>query len=180
MAIFIPRRRASEIVGRFGFLEVLRHDMETEARGTYEAYTLRLMDWASVTAITPEGHFVLVRQHRYGVDAVTIEVAGGLIDPGEGPAEAAARELLEETGYAGAALEPLGVVHPNPALQDNTYHMFLTRNAQEVASIKSDPHESVEAVLMPRDEVRRALEDGRISHALSALALERALARTAM
>jgi ADP-ribose pyrophosphatase len=177
MGIFIPRRRSSEIVGRFGFLDVERHDVETAEHGSYQAYTLRLMNWASVVAITEEGQLVLVRQHRYGIDAVTIEVAGGLIDPGEEPAEAAARELLEETGYAGGPLEPLGVVHPNPAIQGNTYHMFLTRDARKVAEIAGDPHESVEAVVMARGDVLRGLEDGRISHALSALALERALAR---
>ena len=151
--------------------------METEARGAYEAYTLRLVNWASVVAITDEGQVVLVRQHRYGIDAVTIEVAGGLIDPGEEPAVAAARELLEETGYAAGPLEPLGVVHPNPALQGNTYHMFLTRQARKTAEIAGDPHESVEAVVMSRGDVLLALEDGRISHALSVLALERAFAR---
>lgn len=179
MAIRIPRLRGLSVVGRFGYMEVLRHDLETEGRGAHEAFTIRTVSWASVAAVTEEGRFVLVRQHRYGVNAITVEVAGGIIDPGEAPGEAAARELLEETGYAGASIEPLGVVHPNPAMQDNQCHFFLVRGAK-VVGVKDagDPYESVEPLLMDRDDVAQAIVDGRITHALSVLALTRALART--
>ena len=176
MAILIPHRRAIEVVGRFGPLEVLRHDLWTEGRGAHEAFTLQLMNWAIAAAVTDDGQFVLVRQHRYGVNAVTVEVAGGLIDPGESPAQAATRELREETGYAGQAIEPLGVVHPNPALQDNHCFLFLIRGAQQVEEHAHDPHESVEPLLMARQDVAEALFDGRITHVLSVLALTRALA----
>lgn len=179
MAIRIPHLRTLSVVGRFGHMEVLHHDLETEGRGAHEAFTIRTVNWASVAATTDDGRFVLVRQHRYGVNAVTLEVAGGIIDPGETPSEAAARELIEETGYAGATVEPLGVVHPNPAMQDNECHMFLVRGAKEVSAQDCDPYESVESVLMDREDVIQALEDGRITHALSVLALTRALARTA-
>ena len=159
-------------------MEVLHHDLETEGRGEHEAFTIRTVNWASVSAITEDGRFVLVRQHRYGVNAVTIEVAGGIIDPGEAPEHAAARELREETGYEGAAIEALGVVHPNPAMQDNECHLFLVRGAREIGAQDCDPYESVEPLLMEREDVQRALMDGRITHALSVLGLTRALART--
>jgi ADP-ribose pyrophosphatase len=177
MAIRIPRRRALSVVGRFGHMEVLRHDLETEGRGAHEAFTIRTVNWASVAAVTEDGRHVMVRQHRYGVDAVTIEVAGGIIDPGEAPERAAARELLEETGYAGESIEPLGVVHPNPAMQDNRCYLFLVRGAREVGAQNCDPYESVEPLLMTRADLSQALVDGRITHALSVLALERALLR---
>jgi 8-oxo-dGTP pyrophosphatase MutT (NUDIX family) len=179
MAIRIPRRRGSEVVGRFGYLEVVRHDLVTEGRGAHEAYTLRTVNWAAVAAVTEDGRFVLVRQHRYGVFAVTIEVAGGIIDPGESPEIAAVRELREETGYTGAGIESLGVVHPNPAMQDNHCYLFLVREAREVGEAASDdPYESVEPLVMSRDDLVRALWDGQITHALSVLTLERALTRT--
>lgn len=177
MAIRIPRRRGVEVVGRFGHLEIVRHDLETEGRGDHEAFTIRTVNWAAVAAVTEDARFVMVRQHRYGVDAITLEVAGGIIDPGETPERAAARELREETGYAGEAIEPLGMVHPNPAMQDNHCYLFLIRGAREVGAQDCDPYESVEPLLMTRDDLSRALVDGRITHALSVLALERALSR---
>ncbi len=57
-------------------------------------------------ALTPAGSLLLVEQHRPPVDARTIEIPAGLVEPGEGPADAARRELLEETGYhAGRLVE---------------------------------------------------------------------------
>ena len=74
----------------------------------------------------------MVRQYRHGAGQLTLETPGGLIDPGETPAEAAARELLEETGYAADEIVSLGAVNPNPALFSNRLHGFLARGAQRV------------------------------------------------
>jgi ADP-ribose pyrophosphatase len=62
----------------------------------------------SVLAITEAGDVVLARQYRPGPDRVLVELPGGIVDPGEDPATAAARELLEETGYAAATVVVLG------------------------------------------------------------------------
>ena len=63
---------------------------------------------------------------------VTLETPGGMVDPGESFIAAGARELLEETGYAGDPAEQLGVVTPNPALQNNRCGTLLIRNARRV------------------------------------------------
>jgi 8-oxo-dGTP pyrophosphatase MutT (NUDIX family) len=142
----------------------------------YTSFTLELRDWVSVAAVTVDGAFVLVRQHRHGVDAVTLETAGGLIDAGEEPAVAALRELREETGYVAEDVESLGWVHPNPAIQGNRCHLYLARGAREIGVPEGDEHESTEAVLMDAAELSAALQDGRISHALAVVTLLRALA----
>lgn len=174
MPISIPRRLRSAPAGRFGPLGVDRH--EVEAGGDpYTAFTLDLADWVAVAAITAGGQVLLVRQHRHGVDDVTLEVAGGIIDPGESPEQAALRELREETGYVADAVEPLGWVHPNPAIQGNRCWMFLARGARRAGEPDGDEHESVEPVLMDPEDAAAATRDGRVTHVLAVVALDRAL-----
>ncbi len=58
-------------------------------------------DMVAVLALTQNREVVLVRQFRPGPEAVLLELPAGVVDPGAEPAETAAAELLEETGYAG-------------------------------------------------------------------------------
>jgi len=177
MAILVPKKTSVSEVGSFGWLRIDRVGLESDGRA-HEAHVIRTVDWVTTVAITPDDRFVLVRQHRYGIDAITLEPAGGIIDPGEDPAEAAVRELREETGYAGDPAEPLGVVHANAAMQNNRCWFFLVRGAHLVGDLACDENESVEPLTMSRAEVVEALESGAISHVLAVVALMRALART--
>ncbi|HET7607263.1 MAG TPA: NUDIX hydrolase, partial [Gammaproteobacteria bacterium] len=62
-------------------------------------HRIRSVDWAQIVPITRRNEAVLVRQYRHGSQSITLEIPGGLVDPGEDPATAALRECLEETGY---------------------------------------------------------------------------------
>lgn len=89
------------------------------------------------------------------------------MDPGDpSPLEAARRELLEETGYAGDDWEPLGWVHPNPAIITNRCHSFLVRGVRPVAPIRNDADERTEVELAPLDAVPDLIRSGRITHGL--------------
>ena len=76
-------------------------------------------DWINVIPLTDDGQVVMVRQYRFGIEGFTLEIPGGMCDPGEPPLEAARREMREETGYAPSEMIELGWVHPNPPLQNN-------------------------------------------------------------
>lgn len=173
-----PHRAATRIAARYPFLDLVEHTL-TDARGRAPRtiVTFAMPDWVTVVPVTERGELVLVRQHRHGVDAATIEPPGGIVDPGEDPAASALRELREETGYEAAAVEPLGWVHPNPALQDNRCHLFLARGVRLAGAPADDPDEETEPVLFDAQAARAALEEGAITHALAVVALERALAR---
>jgi 8-oxo-dGTP pyrophosphatase MutT (NUDIX family) len=119
----------------------------------------------------------LVEQHRHGVDATTLEPAGGIIDDGEAPAIAAARELFEETGYRARDVESLGWVHPNPALSSNRSHLYFFDGVVREAEPKASSDERTHVVLLDEPTLREALDGGRITHALSVVALERTLNR---
>src|SRR5439155_7613513 len=70
-------------------------------------FVLESVPWVNVVARTEAGEYIMVAQWRFGVRTVSLEIPGGMVDPGESPAAAAARELLEETGYVADAIEPL-------------------------------------------------------------------------
>jgi len=129
-------------------------------------YGIRADPWVNVIPVTDDGRFVLVRQYRHGARDVTLEIPGGVVDPGETPAEAAVRELREETGYGEGTLEPLGSVNPNPALFDNQVSTFVARGVRRVGEIQNSGREETAVTLLDRDEVDRALREGRIDHAL--------------
>jgi ADP-ribose pyrophosphatase len=170
-----PQRQRTEIAARYRFFDVLRHEIvDAGAEKSREVFTFACADWVAVVPVTPDGKFVLVRQHRHGIDDDSIEVPGGIMDEGEDPLSAGLRELREETGYASSSVVSLGSCHPNPALQGNRYHMYLARDTTLVGHPEFDVGEYCEVVLLDEGEVRAAAADGRISHALVLVSLARA------
>ncbi|HXZ84105.1 MAG TPA: NUDIX hydrolase [Myxococcota bacterium] len=134
-------------------------------------YRIDSADWVNIVALTPRDELVMVRQYRHGEGRVTLEIPGGLVDPGELPAAAAARELLEETGYAARAVTRLGVVNPNPALFGNRTETFLARGVERVAEIQNGHTEETSVQLVPLAELPATLRSGEISSALVVAAL---------
>lgn len=129
-------------------------------------FIINAPDWVNVVAVTPDGRLVLVRQFRYGTNDFSLEIPGGVIDPGEDPVAAAVRELQEETGYAGTGARLLGTVHPNPAIQNNRCHLVLVEQARPTAGLDWDPDEEFEIMALPVDEVYQLAYRGGITHAM--------------
>ncbi len=123
-------------------------------------------DWINVVPITASGEMVLVRQYRHGAAEITLEIPGGMVDHGETPAEAATRELLEETGYRAAELTPIGCSNPNSALFDNHLYSFLAVGCERVGEIRNEGTEETAVELLPPSEVTRQVRAGEIDHAL--------------
>lgn len=142
-----------------------RYRLEPEGREN-DFFKLEAPDWINIIPITLERQVVLVRQFRHGVRDVTLEIPGGMVDPGESPHDAAVRELLEETGYAAANVRELGWVWPNPAIQTNRCYTYLGTGAVSSAEARPDPYERIEVTLCPLREIPRMIREGEIRHAL--------------
>ena len=127
--------------------------------------------WVNVVAVTPDDQCVLIRQWRHGTGQETLEIPGGLVDPGETPAQAGARELMEETGYRAARLESLGTVTPNPALFSNLCHTFLAVDARPDGPPRPDETEEIEVITVPVAQLGHLVRSGEIHHSLVISAL---------
>ena len=132
----------------------------------HDYYVLHLADAVHVVALTPDDHVLLVRQFRAGSGEDSLEIPGGLVDPGEDPCEAGARELLEETGHAGDPPEFLGTLWSNPSLLTSRISTIVIRNVRPVAQPRFDQHEELTLEQAPARDIPRLIREGRISHAL--------------
>jgi len=137
----------------------------------HDYYVLHLADAVSVVATTPGGQLLLVRQFRAGSGRDSLETPGGLLNPGEDPLTAGARELLEETGYAGDPPRLLGSVWSNPSLMTSRYSTIAIANARPVAPPALDHGEEVEVELVDWARVFELIRSGQVDHALAVLSL---------
>ena len=111
---------------------------------------------------------VLIRQFRQSIRDDTLEIPAGVLDrDGESPAECAARELREETGYRAVSVHPLGTIHTSPGFTDERIELFIARAQRE----GGPEDEGIDVVLMPLAEAVRAVREGGITDAKSAVAL---------
>jgi ADP-ribose pyrophosphatase len=147
----------------------VREDTYHFSRGAIvQDYTvLEFSGWVNIIPVTSEGEVVMIRQYRHGVKRVTLEIPGGLISGKDvDPAEAAAREMEEETGFVSGNVIHIGTVEPNPAIQTNLCHTFLARDAHPGSIQNLDPTEAIAVELVKLSEVYRMIREGSITHGL--------------
>jgi ADP-ribose pyrophosphatase len=131
---------------------------------THDFYVTDVADGVHAIAVTLDQKVVMVRQFRAGARRDCLETPGGLLDPGEDPCVAGARELLEETGYQGDPPEFLCTLRPNPALLSMQISTILIRNAQRIAEPHLDPNEELALELVDVHDVPALIKSGQIDH----------------
>jgi 8-oxo-dGTP pyrophosphatase MutT (NUDIX family) len=132
----------------------------------HEFYAIDSLDWVQVLPVTDAGEVVMIHQFRHGIQEVTLEIPGGLVDPGLTPEQAAGKELLEETGYRAEELIPLGWVHPQPAVFSNRCFAFLAPRVIPGGMTALEDTEDIAISLVHPDSLPNYVREGRITNAM--------------
>jgi 8-oxo-dGTP pyrophosphatase MutT (NUDIX family) len=132
-----------------------------------EFVVLNSKNWVNVVPITINNEILLIEQYRQGIDTLTIEIPGGLIEDNEEPIQAAQRECIEETGYfSHNELIPIGFNYPNPAFLNNKCFSYAWFGLEKQYEQNLDLNEEIRIIPTAVSEVKEMIKDGRINHSI--------------
>ena len=125
----------------------------------------------AVLALDGENRVTLVRQYRYPIRQLLLELPAGKLDHGlEDPIEGARRELAEETGLEAEEWTYLGHILASPGFCTEDLHMYLARGLTKRGQ-HLDEDEFLDVVTMPFDELAEQVMDGTITDAKTVAAV---------
>jgi len=159
-------------VGPSGFLPILTRRFRLPSGRDADWDLVGWDQTVAVLALTPDEQVVLARQYRPGPDRVLDELPGGVVDAGEDVLDAAARELLEETGYRAAELALVGRTWLSAAARTRR-HVAVATGCVQIAAALGDRDEECVPVLRSMVQFRAHLRSGHLTDAdLGYLALD--------
>jgi ADP-ribose pyrophosphatase len=170
------KKLSGDIVYAGKFLEIHKDKVRLpDGKETFREY-VHHPGAVAVVALTAEGAVILERQHRYPLRRDFIEIPAGKIDEGEATLDCAKRELMEETGYAAADWQRLGLIHNAIGYSDESIEIWLAKELEK-REAKLDAGEFLEVFTQPFDEALAMAADGRISDVKTIVGLFWASAR---
>lgn len=160
-------KKLSEKMVYDGYRKVVRVLFSVD--GKEEVYDLMAeRDTVCALVLTSEQTVILARQYRPGPEKELLELPGGVMDTGETPEEAGAREVLEETGFAGDTYL-VGACWHDGYSRRLRHHLVIT-NAKQIAEQQQDHGEDIEVVEMSLDAFRDHLRSGQLTDAATGYA----------
>ncbi|MBR2526345.1 NUDIX hydrolase [bacterium] len=142
--------------GTKGFREVIRHP-----------------GGVVIVAEKDENTILMVKQFRYPLKSVSLELPAGKLEQGENPDNAAPRELEEETGYIAKTWKSLGYIYTTPGICDEKLYLY---HAKDLTYTKPNPDEGeiIQALEYNINDVFKMIKNGEINDSKTLCALLRA------
>ncbi len=123
-----------------------------------------------IIPVTEDNNILLVRQYRYPVGKITIEIPAGKIDKDEAPEKCARREMAEEVGAAGGDLRLLSSFYTTPGFCDEVLHLYLATGFS-ISANNLDQDEFLDIINMGLDEACEWIKEGRIKDSKTIIAI---------
>ena len=140
-------------------------------------YVQEPADWVQIVAFDAQDRILLTRQYRHGAGLISTELPCGVVEPGETAEQAAARELLEETGCTAENWQSLPILSPNPSCYSNRIYAFMATGTRQVQPQRLDETEEIEFEFRTVFEVLAQIDAGSFPQALHLGSLLLALGR---
>lgn len=157
----------------------LRRDfIRTAPDHEQDYHVFEVTNAVAVVPFLADGDLLLLWHHRHPAGRSQWEVPAGRIHENEAPLDAAARELLEETGCRARQLVPLPGFFPTGGVSAHYAHAFAALDCEQVEELDLEPAERLSVHRVARDEARARLVAGDYADAFTALSLFYAFART--
>lgn len=131
-----------------------------DGKAVSEYYGIRMPDYASVFAVTPEGKTIVQRAYRHGIGYPSLLMPGGMIQNTENALDAAQRELSEETGFRAPNWRLLGTFVVSAVRGCGNAHFFIAEDAVKVTEPDSDDLELTEVLLLSQEQLANAITEG--------------------
>jgi 8-oxo-dGDP phosphatase len=149
-------------------------DVELPGGERFWHHIVRLHRTAMMVLVDNEERVLMLWRHRFLADRWGWEIPGGLVDDDEEPADAAQRELEEETGYRAGQVRQLITFQPIAGSVDSEHHVFVGREPERVQE-PTDASEVARIEWIPLTSVPELIAAGEIWNAGSLVALMRLL-----
>lgn len=152
-------------------LKVFRDTVELPNGGAATREWIKHPGAVAVVPVLPNGRIVMVRQYRYPMEEITLEIPAGKLEIGENPYESALRELKEETGYtATGGLKEIGVIATTVAFSNEKIRLYIATDLKAGEQC-TDEDEFINVSDYSLDELLTMVQDGRIYDAKTVTAI---------
>ncbi len=154
-----PKIRSRQTTRLSPWAEIVARDVEFAPGAPPQTYHAVVQaDYIGILALTPDRRIPIVRQYRPAIERFTWELPAGMVDDGEDPADAAARELMEETGFPARTVHALGSFSPCAGRLANRIHSFFIETGERAPA--RDPEPGIEVRLVTADELAGLIGSG--------------------
>lgn len=168
--VAVPEVIGSEVKLRSYLFEVVEQRLRLADGREIERTSVEHPGAVAIVAIDEQGRWLLVEQYRYAVRKRLLEVPAGTLEAGETPAETAAREIREETGFAAGSLLRIGGAYAAPGFLTEYIHYFLATGLHADPLPQDDDEDIAPPLHLSYEEVLTAIDDGTIEDAKTIVA----------